>query len=365
MDIELKKIAVRDLFVGYENNDEDGVVGFGGKLNIRPAYQREFVYKEKQRDAVIDTVRKNFPLNTMYWVDNGNETFEVLDGQQRTISICEYVLGKFSLDYRYFHNLTKPEQEQILDYELMVYFCEGNEREKLDWFKIINIAGEKLTEQELRNAIYTGSWLHEAKKYFSKTGCPAYAIGSKYLKGSPIRQDFLETAILWHSAKYYGKANIEEYMAEHQNKDNASSIWLYFQNVINWVQTTFTEYRKEMKGVPWGFLFNEYENQPIVISTLETRTAKLMEDKDVGNKKGIYEYLLSGDERHLNIRVFDDKQKREAYERQKGICPITKKYYPIEEMEADHIIPWSQGGKTDDKNCQMIEKMANRTKSSK
>lgn len=365
MNIDLKKISVRDLVAGYENNNEDGVIGFGGKLNIRPAYQREFVYKEKQRDAVIDTVRKNFPLNTMYWVDNGNDTYEVLDGQQRTISICEYVIGKFSLDYRYFHNLTETEQNQILDYELMIYFCEGEEREKLDWFKVINIAGEKLTDQELRNAIYTGPWLYQAKKYFSKTGCPAHNIGSKYVKGAAIRQDFLETAILWHSDKCYGKPNIEEYMAEHQQNDNATDLWLYFQSVIGWVEAVFTEYRSEMKGVPWGILFNKYQNKPLVISELELRTSQLMEDTDVKNKKGIYEYLLSGDERHLNLRLFDDKQKREAYERQKGICPITNKHYEIGEMEADHIIPWSQGGKTDTKNCQMLEKMANRTKSNK
>lgn len=374
MDIELKKIKVKDLFAGYENNNEDGVVGFGGKLNIRPAYQREFVYKEKQRDAVIDTVRKNFPLNTMYWVDNGDGTYEVLDGQQRTISICEYIQNKFSLKSMesnnrtkatYFHNLTEEEGSQILDYELMIYFCKGSEREKLDWFKIINIAGEKLTDQELRNAVYTGTWLYEAKKYFSKTGCPASGIASKYINGSPIRQDFLETAIFWHSDKRYDKPNIEEYMAEHQHQDNASSLWLYFQSVISWVEVTFTEYRKEMKGVPWGILFNKYGNKSLVISELESITSKLMEDKDVKNKKGIYEYLLSGDERHLSLRLFDEKQKREAYERQKGICPITKKHYPIEEMEADHIIPWKQGGKTDDDNCQMLEKMANRTKSSK
>ena len=159
MDIELKKIKVRDLFDGYENNNEDGVVGFGGKLNVRPAYQREFVYKEKQRDAVIDTVRKNFPLNTMYWVDNGDGTYEVLDGQQRTISICEYIQNKFSLKSMesnnrtkatYFHNLTKEEGEQILDYELMVYFCKGSEREKLDWFKIINIAGVSYAEETVQ-----------------------------------------------------------------------------------------------------------------------------------------------------------------------------------------------------------------------
>lgn len=159
MKIELKEIPIKEVFAGYKNNNEEGVIGYNEKLNIRPKYQREFVYKDKQRDEVIETVRKSFPLNVMYWVKNEDGTFEVLDGQQRTISICEYVEGNYSINYQYFHNLEEDEKEQILNYKLMVYFCEGTDKEKLDWFKTINIAGEKLTDQELRNAIYTGTWL--------------------------------------------------------------------------------------------------------------------------------------------------------------------------------------------------------------
>jgi uncharacterized protein with ParB-like and HNH nuclease domain len=242
MKIELREITIREVVDKYINNNEEGVVGYSGKLNIRPKYQREFVYKDKQRDSVIETVRKNFPLNVMYWVKNSDDSFEVLDGQQRTISICEYVAGNFSLNFQYFHNLEDTEKEEILDYKLMVYFCEGTDKEKLDWFKTINIAGEKLTDQELRNAIYTGTWLTEAKKYFSKSGCPAYAIGSDYLNGSPIRQDYLETAIAWISEN-----KIEQYMAENQHKPNANELWLYFQSVINWIKAVFPNYRKEMK----------------------------------------------------------------------------------------------------------------------
>ena len=199
MKIELKEITIREVANGYKNHDEEGVVGYGGKLNIRPKYQREFVYKDKQRDDVIVTVRNNFPLNVMYWVKNADDTYEVLDGQQRTISICEYVASSFSLNALYIHNLTNVEKDQILDYKLMVYFCEGNDKEKLDWFKTINIAGEKLYDQELRNAIYTGTWLTDAKKHFSKSNCPAYNMGSDYLTGSTLRQDYLETAIRWLS----------------------------------------------------------------------------------------------------------------------------------------------------------------------
>lgn len=166
MKIELKKIKIRELVEGYKDSNEEGVVGWGGRLNIRPKYQREFVYKDKQRDAVIDTVSKGFPLNVMYWVKCGNDEYEVLDGQQRTISICQYVSGIFSYDMRYYHNLQEDEQKNILDYELMVYFCEGSDSEKLQWFQTINIAGEKLTEQEIRNAVYSGAWTTDAKRYF-------------------------------------------------------------------------------------------------------------------------------------------------------------------------------------------------------
>ena len=242
MQIELREVSVREVVEGYINNAEDGVIGYGGKLNIRPKYQREFVYRDKQRDSVIETLMKSFPLNVLYWVKNEDNTYEVLDGQQRTISICEYVAGNFSLNYQYFHNLEDVEREQILDYKLMVYFCEGNDREKLDWFKTINIAGEKLTDQELRNAIYTGTWLTDAKRHFSKTGCPAYGLGSDYLTGSPIRQEYLETAISW-----INDGEIEVYMSRNQHNPNAYELWSYYQNVITWTKAVFPNYRREMK----------------------------------------------------------------------------------------------------------------------
>ncbi|MEI7425313.1 MAG: DUF262 domain-containing protein [Candidatus Moraniibacteriota bacterium] len=360
MKIKLQEIAIREIVDAYANNDEEGVVGYSGKLNIRPKYQREFVYKDKQRDLVIETVQKSFPLNVMYWVKNEDGTFEVLDGQQRTISICEYVVGNFFLNNLSFHNLTDIEQEQILNYKLMVYFCEGNDKEKLDWFKTINIAGEKLTDQELRNAIYTGTWLTDAKRYFSKSGCPAYGIGSDYLNGSSIRQEYLETAISWISDE-----NIEQYMAENQHKPNANELWLYFQSIINWIKAVFPNYRKEMKGVSFGNLYNRFKDQEVDFEKLEEEITKLMQDEDVTKKSGIYPYVLTRNEKYLNIRAFADKQKREIYEKQKGICIKCKEHFETEEMEADHITPWHEGGKTISKNCQMLCKNCNRTKSGK
>lgn len=360
MNIQLREITIREVIEWYINNQEDGVVGFNGKLNIRPKYQREFVYKDKQRDAVIETVRKNFPLNVMYWVKNEDDTYEVLDWQQRTISICEYVAGNFSLNFQYFHNLEDVEKEQILGYKLMVYFCEGNDKEKLDWFKTINIAGEKLTDQELRNAIYTGTWLTDAKKYFSKSGCPAYGIGSDYLNGSPIRQDYLETVISW-----INNEEIEKYMAENQHEPNANELWLYFQNIINWVKVIFPNYRREMKGVSYWYLYNTYKDVAVDSKKLETEITKLMQDEDVTKKSGIYEYVLTRNEKYLSIRAFTDKQKRETYERQEGICIKCGEHFEIGEMEADHIKPWHKGGKTLSENCQMLCKQCNRAKSGK
>lgn len=362
MKIEHHSILIKELFKGYIDNAEDGVRGYDNKLDIRPKYQREFIYKDKQREAVIRTIRKNFPLNVMYWVENPiTNEFEVMDGQQRTISICSYLKGDYSIDYQYFHNLTRDEQEQILNYELLVYICKGTDKEKLDWFKIINIAGEKLTDQELRNAVYTGEWLIDAKKHFSKTNCPAWNIAKQYMSGSPIRQDYLEKTLEWISSRE-GK-NIEDYMSVHQQDNDASELWQYFQEVISWVERIFPNYRNEMKGLNWGIYYNKYKNNQYNSKTLEERIEDLMLDDDITNKKGIYEYLLSSNEKHLNIRAFSPKMKREAFERQKGICPSCKEIFKIDEMEADHIDPWSKGGRTSIENCQMLCKPCNRRKS--
>ncbi|MEE3484118.1 MAG: DUF262 domain-containing protein [Bacteroidales bacterium] len=360
MKIELHKITVRDLTNGYADNAEQGVKAYGGKLDVRPPYQREFVYGDKQRAAVIDTLTQGFPLNVMYWATREDGTFEIIDGQQRTISICQYVNGDFAYLFKYFHNLQEDEKEQILNYELQVYICSGTDSEKLKWFETINIAGEKLTEQELRNAVYAGSWVSDAKRYFSKTNCAAYGLASKYVSGSPIRQDYLETAIRWIS-----KGNIEVYMGNHQHDPNAVALWNHFSSVINWVKALFPKYRKEMKGVDWGTLYEKFKEQSLDATALEEKVTKLMMDSDVQKKSGIYAYVLDGDEHHLGIRAFDDNTKREVYERQQGICKICGKHFDIEQMEADHITPWKEGGRTIAENCQMLCRECNRRKSDK
>ncbi len=362
MKIDLHRMTVRKVIEGYSDSAEEGVTAFAGALNIRPKYQREFVYKDKQRDEVIRTVKNGYPLNVMYWMENDEGTFEVLDGQQRTISIGQYLNNDYSIDNRFFHNLTEGEKDQIRDYELMIYHCVGTDKERLDWFRIINIAGEKLTDQELLNAVYTGPWLSDAKLKFSKTNCAAYGIANdkgSLVNGSPIRQEYLEQAISWKN-----DGNIAAYMAQHQHDPNANDLWFYFRGVIEWVRLTFKVYRKEMKGVDWGFLYNKYGSGMYDTTALESQVQSLMVDEDVTKKSGIYTYVLTGDQKHLNIRAFNDRMKREAYERQKGICPVCGKHFEFAEMEGDHFIPWVKGGRTSAENCQMLCRKDNRLKSS-
>lgn len=364
MRIQPKQVTIRELVKNYANNDEEGVVGYNGLLNIRPKYQREYVYNEKQRDAVLGTVQRNLPLNVMYWVKNDDGTYEVLDGQQRTISICDYINGSFSIDFRYFHNLNTDEQNQILDYGLMVYEIEGTDTQKLEWFKIVNIAGVKLTDQELRNAVYTGEWLTDAKRYFSKTGGAAYNRGGKeYLRGTPNRQDYLETVLKW-KASNEGLA-IEDIMARHQHDKDATPLWTYYLEVISWVERTFTNYRSEMKGLDWGHLYKEYQGTKLHTGDLEERIKTLMIDDDVTKKAGIYEYVLSGNEKHLSIRAFTPAMKRGAYEAQGGLCNMCGEPFELKEMHGDHKTPWSKGGKTVVENCQMLCRDCNLSKSDK
>ena len=361
MEITKTNITVKDLFEGYINDGEGGVVGYDGKLDIRPPFQREFVYDDEKRDLVIDTVLKKFPLSIMYWNIKDDGSFEILDGQQRTVSICEYVNNGFSFDGIYFDNQPDDIQERILDYELDVYQCKGTHSEKLAWFEVINVAGETLKPQEILNAIFAGPWLTDAKKRFSKTECPAYQIGNSYMAGDPIRQDYLETVLKWASDN-----EIKEYMGKHQYEENADELWEYYEQVIKWIRSTFgNDERKEMKGLEWGYLFDEYGDKGLDSEAIQAKVAELMEDEDVQKKSGIYSYVLDDRESHLNIRTFRKSDRRTTYEKQGGKCIKCNKKFPIEKMEADHVIPWSQGGRTELDNCQMLCKECNARKSDK
>ena len=399
MKITETKITVRDLTTNYKDDTEhvksedtsnllpvqtlgiaiadDEVVGYGGNLNIRPAYQREFVYNAIQRNAVIDTIIKGYPLGIMYWADLGGGKFEVIDGQQRTLSICQFVAEHFSVrdssgNALNFTTFSQNKQDEILNYALTVYQCEGTPEEKLAWFTTINIAGLKLTDQELRNPIYIGPWLSDAKRHFSAKSCGAVNLGSKYINADSRRQEYLEIALDWIS-----NGDITGYMAKHQHDKDAKELWDYFQAVMKWVKATFTDYHKEMKGINWGVLYNAYKDglpdpsnsdpaapkiglDPVKI---KGEVAKLRADEEVSNKKGIYSFILTRKERKLHLRSFEDNDKITAFQKQGGVCPKCQKVFKIEEMEADHINPWSKGGKTILTNLQMLCKEDNRLKS--
>lgn len=356
------KVTIRDLTEDYFNDAEEGVTGYDNRLDIRPKYQREFVYKDAQRDEVIRTVKKNLPLNVMYWAKVDDDEYEVLDGQQRTISVCEYVDGSYSVDGMYFYNLPDDLKNQILNYDLHIYVCEGTPSQKLEWFKIINIAGEKLTDQELLNAVYAGPWVTDAKRYFSKSGGPAYQLADKLMKGSPIRQEYFETVLKWAADK--DGVTLEEYMAKHQQKENAAVLWKYFRDIVGWVNKTFQKERKQMKGLPWGIYYNEHKDRKdLDPAVIEQEIKALMEDEEVTKKNGIYEYILTGNERVLSLRSFDEPTKRKAYNKQNGLCNICSEPFEYKQMHGDHITAWSKGGRTVESNLQMLCRDCNLKKS--
>lgn len=368
MDITYSEITVRELVDGYkEYDDTNSVIAMGGRLVVRPEYQRQFVYEEKDASAVVNTVMQGFPLGIMYFakLDGKNDAdYEVLDGQQRIISICRYAQMRSAISVKVptptggfnfvnFANLSYEHQEQILNYKIKVYICVGTDKEKLDWFEVINIAGKALEKQELRSAIYHGPWVTDAKSLFVRTGCAAQKGWGKYIsrgKESQRRQKWLEIVLKWASDAdgMTGKNAVDEYMQAHRFDDNADALWDYFERVMRWSTAIFTEYRKQMSQVEWGFLYNKFCNNYYDPKDMEKRVAALMEDEEIGKPAGIYAFVLDGDERNLSLRQFGEKDKRVMFERQGGACPLCKpdQKYSIAKMAADHIIPWSQGGRT-------------------
>lgn len=372
MNIAEDRITVKALAEKYRDSGEDGVVAFSGRLDVRPPYQREFVYDDAKRDAVIKTLVAGRPLNVFYWgcVDN---RYELIDGQQRTISICTYVKDMYSVQFKTgeepksFQQLDFDVRKAILDTELCVYKCTGTEQEMLDWFETINTAGEKLNKQELRNAVYTGNWLADAKRYFSKSNCPAKNLFSEYMSGNPIRQEYLEEVLSW-AADAEGYRSIDAYMSAcRANEDDAEKLWLYFRRVVDWVKSIYPKAEKEMKSTHWGILYNKYHDTFSIgdKSAFQMRLAQLLDDDEVTRKSGVYAYMISGDERYLNLRKFDKKIAMKVYRAQKGRCAICGELFDFERMEADHKEPWSIGGRTTEGNCQMLCKQCNLKKGRK
>lgn len=369
MDINLLKgITIGKLAEAYKDDGQGGVKGLNGKLDIRPPYQREFIYGEKESNAVIRTITNDYPIGIMYWADRPDGTYEVIDGQQRAISICQYIVGDVRYDGNTFENIHHAKQKQILEYTLPVYVCDGDDKHKMEWFETINIAGMALSSQEIRNAIYHGSFVSDAKIYFSKANCVASNY-SKRLSGMRKRQHYLETAIKW-AVNSNKKDAIIDYMAVHQKDESAKPLWKHFRSVMKWTEKIFpNDHAKTMQGVDWGRLYTKYKKTDYDIEYLKNRISDLMKDDDVTQKSGIYEFLLEGEtghaRRHLELRAFTNSQKITKYEKQNKKCAICDKKRIIEEMEADHIIPWSKGGLTELNNLQMVCQECNRHKGNK
>ena len=362
MDIRPITVTIEDLVDGYCDSGDDGVVGYGERLDIRPPYQREFVYKEKDRDAVIDSVLRGYPLNSMYWMERDDGNFEVLDGQQRTLSICHFVHEPISVKFEGntygFDTLPDDIRAKMLSYKLNVYICNGTPSERQNWFETINIAGKELSPQEIRNAVYHSDWVSDAKRHF--VGEQA---NKKYLKkldmylskknDGRIRHYWLETAIKWHKSP---DESIEEYMTERKIKKdkNAKAMWTHLKAVIEWVEMTFPTYRKEMNGLDWGRLYRKHSPRKFDIHDLDRKIAQLMENEEIEKKKGVWEFVLTNDKRHLTIRAFREDLKATAYEKQNGVCPGCGEHKEREEMHADHKDPFAKGGLTTLENLQML-----------
>lgn len=384
MEVEQKEYKVQEIADGFmEDDNSSEIIAMHGKLDIRPKYQREYVYTDNKRDKVIDTVLRGLPLGVMYFVERDDGTLEVLDGQQRLISICRYAKNQFSTkppnniisqikSSVTFNVLPSEAKDKFNNYKLNVYVCKGSEKDKIDWFETINIAGEPLEQQEILNAVLYSKWLEDAKTYFSKRNCPAYRMYNKYMSGNYIRQDYLATVFSWHAdadrdiTEKDKKCKIEHYMQKHRKDENAAEVWSYFRSVFAWVNRTFKNFNeKTMKGVEWGCLFNRHKDDILDLDSIALEVEKLLEDPDVTNKHGIYEYVLNKDEKVLNIRNFSISDKVTKFNEQNGICPICGKKFEIKDMEADHITPWHEGGKTVLDNCQMLCKKCNREKGGK
>ena len=379
-------LTVGEICKGFVYNEYEGkgLFGWSGKLTIQPEYQRNYIYADGKKDvAVVDSLLKGYPLGLIYFVKTGENTYEVLDGQQRITSFGRYVTHKFALKdengmEQYFDGLPLDKQEKILNSKLTIYICEGEESEIKEWFKTINIAGIPLNNQELLNAIYSGPFVTLAKEEFSNSQNAYIQKWSAYIKADVLRQGFLEKALEWVS-----KGNIDAYMSLHRRDNNINELKTYFNTVIDWVSTTFIDVISEMKGLEWGRLYETYHKNSYNPSKVSEILNKLYSDEQVKNKRGICEYILGGcvDTRLLEIRVFDDMTKKSVYNKQtteakeKGIsnCPLCAignnanktKIWELKEMDADHVTAWSKGGATDINNCEMLCITHNRAKGNK
>lgn len=377
------EITIKDICEGFVYNELEGkgLFGLSGTLTIQPEYQRNYIYADGKRDvAVIESILKSYPLGLIYFNKIDDKNFEVLDGQQRITSFGRFVTNKFAIKdengmEQYFSGIAKDKQEKILNTKLLIYECEGTESEIKEWFKTINIAGVPLNNQELLNAVYSGQFVTLGKEEFSNSTNANIQKWSAYVSGSANRQEFLERALDWVS-----KGNISDYMSKHRFDDNITQLKNYFNSVIDWISSVFTNVETEMRGLEWGRLYETYKKQPYDHKNVSEQVKQLYADSYIKNRKGIFEFILGGstDTKLLEVRVFDEATKKTVYAKQtaeaekKGIsncshCAIghdanKTKIWKLAEMDADHVSAWSKGGTTDIKNCEMLCKTHNRAK---
>lgn len=386
MQTELKTdLTIKEICNGFVYNEYEGkgLFGMGGQLVIQPEYQRNYIYADGKHDvAVINSIIQGYPLGLIYFNKVSDAKFEILDGQQRITSIGRYLTGKFSIEQDgkpiYFSALPNDIQEKIYNTKLTIYICSGTESEIKKWFETINIVGIPLNEQELNNAIFSGPFVTKAKEEFSNSQNANIQKWSAYIKGDVKRQDYLKTALAWVS-----KNEIASYMSKHRTDDNITELKTYFNSVIDWVSSVFSDVENEMKGQPWGEYYEMYHNNAYNPHEVHKKLEELYKDFFVKNKRGVYEYILGGcvDKKLLDIRIFDDVTKKTVYKKQtseantsgKSNCPLcalgndnnSKRIYKQNEMDADHVTAWSKGGATDISNCTMLCKSHNRAKGNK
>ena len=379
------EITVREICDGfvYSELEGKGLFGLSGKLTIQPEYQRNYIYASeggKREVAVIESILKGYPIGLIYFNKVNPYNFEVLDGQQRITSLGRFVTNKFAIkdengNEQLFGGFALDKKNKILNTKLLIYECEGTESEIKEWFRTINIAGVPLNSQELLNAVYSGPFVTLGKEEFSNSKNSNIQKWSAYISGSANRQDFLERALQWVS-----KENVSEYMSRHRFDNNITELKDYFNSVIDWVSTVFTDVESEMKGIEWGRLYETYRKKPYNSKTVSAEVKRLYADPYVKSRKGIFEYVLGGstDTKLLEVRVFDDATKKSVYAKQtevaekKGVsncslCAIghdsnKTKIWKLTEMDADHVTAWSKGGATDINNCEMLCKTHNRAK---
>lgn len=377
-------ITVKDICEGFVYNELEGkgLFGLGGKLTIQPEYQRNYIYSSdngKKEIAVIDSVLKGYPIGLIYFNKVSENNLEVLDGQQRITSLGRFITDKFAIKdengIQYFSAMAQDKKKKIEDTKLTIYECEGEESEIKEWFKTINIVGVPLNNQEMVNAIFSGPFITLAKAEFSNSQNSNIQRWSAYVSGSANRQEFLERALDWVS-----KGKIEDYVSRHRYDKNINELKRYFNSVIDWISSIFTDVIKEMRGLEWGRLYEKYHSKPYNQTKVSAEVNKLYADSYVKNRKGIFEYILGGsvDTKLLEIRVFDDATKKAVYATQTKLAKDKKKsncsycsigqdtnktkIWSLNEMDADHVTAWSKGGLTSVRNCEMLCRTHNRAK---